>query len=53
MREAVAEIEPTTGIVLKVFTTGSVVQVLLMADDIPSDAWSGNKYGNHTLKMEV
>jgi uncharacterized protein YbcI len=53
VRDAVAEIEPATGMVLKVFTTGAVVQVFLMADNLLGDTWSGNKFGNHTLKMEV
>jgi uncharacterized protein YbcI len=40
VREAAAEVEPKTGTVVKVFTTGSVVQVFLLAHDVPSGAWS-------------
>jgi uncharacterized protein YbcI len=40
VREAAAEVEPKTGTVVQVFTTGSVVQVFLLAHDVPSGAWS-------------
>ena len=43
VREATAEIEPTTGTVVKVFTTGAVVQVFLLASDVPADSWSGSE----------
>src|ERR1700722_16090281 len=42
VREAVAEVEPTTGTVVQAFTTGTVVQVYLLACDLPSQTWSGN-----------
>jgi uncharacterized protein YbcI len=42
VREAVAEVEPTTGTVVQAFTTGTVVQVFLLACDIPSETWSGS-----------
>jgi uncharacterized protein YbcI len=42
VREAVAEVEPTTGTVVQAFTTGTVVQVFLLASDVPSETWSGN-----------
>jgi uncharacterized protein YbcI len=41
VREAAAEIEPATGTVVKAFTTGTVVQVYLLADGVPADAWCG------------
>jgi len=41
VREAVAEVEPTTGTVVQAFTTGTVVQVYLLACDLPSESWSG------------
>ena len=41
VREAVAEVEPATGTVVKAFTTGTVVQVYLLADGVPADAWTG------------
>ncbi len=53
VREAVAEVEPTSGTVVKVFTTGTVVQVFLLASDVAADSWSGNKLGNQPLKTEV
>src|SRR5207244_7654957 len=42
VREAAAEVEPATGTVVHAFTTGTVVQVFLMAGSIPADSWSGN-----------
>ncbi len=42
VREAVAEIEPITGSVIHVFTTGTVVQIFRLAESVPSDTWSGN-----------
>jgi uncharacterized protein YbcI len=42
VREAAAEIEPATGTVVKAFTTGTVVQVFLLARGISADAWKGN-----------
>jgi uncharacterized protein YbcI len=41
VREATAEVEPITGTVVKVFTTGTVVQVYLLAHNVPEDAWNG------------
>jgi uncharacterized protein YbcI len=40
VREATAEIETTSGTVMQTFTTGTVVQVFLLARDVPSDMWS-------------
>jgi uncharacterized protein YbcI len=40
--EAGAEVEPATGTLVKVFTTGTVVQVFLLASSIPADTWSGS-----------
>ena len=42
VREAAAEVEPATGTVVKVFTTGTVVQVFLLAHGVPGDTWSGS-----------
>ena len=41
VREATAEIEPATGTVVGVFTSGTTVQVFLLAHSVPSDTWSG------------
>lgn len=43
VREAIAEVEPATGSVVQVFTTGTMVQVFLLARDISSEAWSGSE----------
>jgi len=41
VREATAEIEPASGAVVQAFTTGTVVQVFLLAGSAPTEAWSG------------
>ena len=48
VREATAEVETTTGAVVHAFTTGDVVQVFLLADNVPSGAWSGNGPGKQS-----
>jgi uncharacterized protein YbcI len=40
VREATAEVEPTTGTVVGVFTTGTTVQVYLLAHGVPADTWN-------------
>ncbi len=47
VREAAAEVEPATGTVVKVFTTGTVVQVFLLAQSVPTDTWSGDGLAGH------
>jgi uncharacterized protein YbcI len=42
VRDAVAEVETTTGTVVGVFTTGTMVQVFLLAHALPPGAWSGS-----------
>ena len=42
VREAIAEVETTTGTVVQVFTTGTVVQVFLLAHGVPAEIWNGN-----------
>jgi uncharacterized protein YbcI len=41
VREAVTEVEPTTGALVQAFTTGTVVQVFLLACNVPGESWSG------------
>ena len=41
VREATAEVEPTTGTVIQVFTTGTMVQVFQLATPISSETWNG------------
>ena len=45
VREATAEIEPATGTVVAVFTSGTTVQVFLLAQNVPTETWSGNGRG--------
>src|SRR4051812_6055676 len=42
VREATTEIETSTGAVVQAFTTGTVVQVFLLAGSLPTEAWSGD-----------
>jgi uncharacterized protein YbcI len=42
VREAAVEVEPSTGTVVKAFSTGTVVQVFLLADSVTAGTWSGN-----------
>src|ERR1700686_4978961 len=42
VREAAAEIEPTSGAVVQAFTTGTVVQVFQLAGKMRADTWSGS-----------
>jgi len=52
VREATAEVEPTTGAVVGVFTTGSTVQVYLLAESVPAGSWSGNGPGGQTALVK-
>jgi uncharacterized protein YbcI len=46
VREATAEIEPATGTVVAVFTTGTVVHVYLLARSIPAETWNASEPGD-------
>ena len=48
VREATAEVEPATGTVVGVFTTGTTVQVYLLADAVPAESWSGSEPGHQS-----
>jgi uncharacterized protein YbcI len=39
VREAVAEVEPTTGAVVQAFTRSAMVQVFRLAQNVPGDSW--------------
>ncbi len=43
VREATAEIEPSTGVVLQVFSTGTMVQVFQLADGLTEKVWNETK----------
>ncbi|GIK15723.1 MAG: hypothetical protein BroJett003_06870 [Planctomycetota bacterium] len=45
VREATAEIEPETGAMVAVFTTGTIVQVYLMKHGISPEAWNAGSGG--------
>jgi uncharacterized protein YbcI len=42
VREAATEVAPSAGTAVQVFTTGTLVQVFLLARCLPADSWSGN-----------
>ena len=50
VREATAEIETSSGTVVKVFTTGTEVQVFRLAGNVPTDTWSGNGDGHESIE---
>ena len=41
VRDATAEVEPVTGAIVGVFTTGTTVQVYLLANRVSPDTWEG------------
>ena len=41
VREAAAEVEPSTGAVMHVFTTGNMVQVFQLAGGLSAETWNG------------
>jgi uncharacterized protein YbcI len=43
VREAAVEVEPATGTVVKAFTTGTVVQVFLLARGMSAETWNGSE----------
>jgi uncharacterized protein YbcI len=40
VRDGVVEVEPATGSVVQAFTSGTMVQVFLLAQGVPADTWS-------------
>jgi uncharacterized protein YbcI len=43
VREDTAEVKPTTGTVVQVFKTGTMVQVFLLARPLSPETWNGNE----------
>jgi uncharacterized protein YbcI len=48
VREATAQVEPSTGAVVQAFTTGAVVQVFQLSGSVPTETWSGSDPGGHS-----
>jgi uncharacterized protein YbcI len=46
VREATAEIEPESGAVVQAFTTGTVVQVFLLAGSTSTETWTEKENGD-------
>jgi uncharacterized protein YbcI len=46
VREATAEVEPSSGAVVQVFTSGTMVQVFLLSESLPTQTWNGNGNGS-------
>jgi uncharacterized protein YbcI len=42
VREAAAEVETATGAVVHAFTSGTMVQVFLLAQGVPAEFWDGD-----------
>jgi len=42
VREVNAEVEPATGSVMQIFTTGAMVQVFLLAEPLSAESWNGS-----------
>ena len=53
VREAAAEVEPKTGTVVHAFTTGTMVQVFLLAQNLSADTWNGNGNGDAKVKAAL
>lgn len=53
VREATAEVEPATGTIVGVFTSGTTVQVYLLAHTVAAESWSGVVTGGSTKKTDV
>jgi uncharacterized protein YbcI len=43
VKEAVAEVEPATGVVVCAFASGTMVQVFQLVHGIASETWNGNE----------
>ena len=50
VREATAEVEPMTGAVVQVFTSGTMVQVFMLSGNVPSGSFNG---GKKNMRMEA
>ena len=46
VREATSEVEPATGAVVHAFTSGTMVQVFLLARSVPAETWNESGSGN-------
>lgn len=47
VREASAEIEPSTGTVVRSFASGTVVQVFLLTGNVETEVWSNDRPPGH------
>lgn len=48
VREPAAQVETVAGNFVQVFTTGTMVQVFLLAHGIPAEIWNGSGQGNQS-----
>jgi uncharacterized protein YbcI len=53
VREATAEVEPATGTIVGVFTTGTTVQVFLLSRSLAPESWSGTGKPKSRLGVEA
>jgi uncharacterized protein YbcI len=47
VREAAVQVDSATGTVVKAFTSGTVVQVYLLASSVPMESWSEPRRDSH------
>jgi len=50
VREATADVEPSTGTVVQVFSTGTMVQVFLLSEKVAPGTWTENETGDPLTK---
>lgn len=53
VREAAAELETTTGTVVHVFTSGTMVQVFQLSGGLSAETWSGQLAGGNSDSAEL
>ena len=51
VRDATAELEPASGTVVHAFTTGTVVQVFLLAGALPAESWCESVSGSQPREV--
>lgn len=49
VREAFAELEPSSGTIVRTFASGTIVQVFLLSDNVETDIWSNDRPLRHEL----
>jgi uncharacterized protein YbcI len=53
VRESTAEVEPTTGVVVQAFTTGTMVQIFLLSEKVTPGTWTETGPNEPLTAIEV